>query len=101
MTRIWKVMQTLIENYGFEREKSEYRGNGTCVDIYVFENDFKDRQVSIQVEYDSKDMKIDEVWCEIIDVNTLDTILDDHLEDYEIRNLSDYLDNLSKEYGIN
>ena len=94
-------MQTLIEYYGFEREKSEYKGNGTCVDIYVFENDFNDRQVSIQVEYDSKDMKIDEVQCEVINLETEETLLDDYLDEYEIRNLSDYLDDLSKEYGIN
>lgn len=101
MTRIWKVMQTLIENYGFTRDESEYKGNGICVDIYVFENHFNDRQVIIRAEYDSVDMKIDEVHCEVINLETEETILDDYLDEYEIRNLSNYLDNLSKEYGIN
>ena len=101
MNRIWKVMQTLIEYYGFERDDSENKGNGVCVDTYVFENDFNDRQVIIRAEYDSKDMKIDEVWCEVINLETEETILDDYLDEYEIRNLPDYLDNLSKEYGIN
>lgn len=94
-------METLIELYGFWREDSNYIGNNICVDIYVFENAFNDRQVVIRVEYDSRDMKIDEVLCEIIDLETGDTLLDDYLDIDEINNLSDYLDKISAEYGIN
>lgn len=101
MERIWKLMETLIEYYGFLRDDSNYIGNNTCVDIYVYENNFGDRQVIFRVEYDSRDMKIDEVLCEIINLDTGDTLLDESLNRDEINNLSNYLDRISAEYGIN
>jgi hypothetical protein len=98
MTKMWKVMQTLIEYYGFSREDSDFLGDGKWADIYIFESDVN--MVVIRIEYDNNGLDVIDAWCDVTNMDTEETLLSENLDNYDIENLSDYLDNIDKEYNI-
>ena len=91
-------MQTLIEYYGFDRENSEFLGDGKWADTYIFESDVN--MVVIRVEYENNGMDVIDAWCDVTNMDTEETLHSQRLDNYDIENLSDYLDNIDREYNI-
>ena len=97
--KIWKIMEILLENYGFSIDDVEVHSDKIC-EIYYFENDFQDRFVIFNVEYNKRDFDVESIYCTVRD-QFEEVLLEEELDQYDMRNLSDYLDYLSKEYEIN
>lgn len=102
--KLWKVMETLVEGFGFDRDNTEYLGDDMYRDTYSFENIIHQNgkkvwwRIGVAVEYSEKhNFDVEEMWCDIYRDN--DMLYEGHYNSYgELNDLAKILDELNKDY---